>query len=176
MQSDGQILGAPVANDAIAEIGSTCLLMRTRLISRVIAGIYEEQLRPFGIGAAYFVLLVAIYQRQPATRAEIGRFQHQVRSVLTRNLKVIMSEGWVEEKLGLGDGRRRPLMLTKAGIDLLRSSEPVWRAAQAQAKALLGSDGVTVVNLVADRIIGTDIVDVVAPARSGANPLFRPTR
>lgn len=49
MQSDSQKLVGPVANDAIAEIGSTCLLMRTRLISRVIAGIYEEQFRPFRI-------------------------------------------------------------------------------------------------------------------------------
>ena len=46
-----------VGKDVIAEIGSTCLLMRTRLISRGIAGIYDEKLRPFGIGAAQFASL-----------------------------------------------------------------------------------------------------------------------
>jgi hypothetical protein len=75
MQSDSQTPDGVVGKDVIAEISRTCLLMRTRLISRVIEGIYDEQLRPFGIGAAQFVLLVAIYQLEPATRAEIGRFQ-----------------------------------------------------------------------------------------------------
>ena len=169
MQSENQILGGPVANDVIADIGSTCLLMRTRLISRVIASIYEEQFRPFGIGAAQFILLVAIYyQRKPVTRAEIGRFQHQERSILTRNLKIIICEGWAEEKPGFRDGRSRPLMLTMTGIDLLRRAEPAWQAAQAQAKALLSKDGVIVVSQVANRIMGTDIVDVVAPGAVGS--------
>jgi hypothetical protein len=78
--------------DVIAKMGGTCLLMRTRLISRVITGIYDEKLQPFGIGSAQFALLVVIYQIGPATRAEIGRFQHQNRSVLTRNLKVMLAE------------------------------------------------------------------------------------
>src|ERR1700688_3652766 len=108
MQSDSQTPNRVGGEDVVAEIGSTCLLMRTRLISRVIAGIYDEQLRPFGIGAAQFVLLVAIYKVEPATRGAIGRVLHQDRSILTRNLKLIISEGWVVEKQGLGDGRSRP--------------------------------------------------------------------
>jgi hypothetical protein len=67
MQSDNQTLDRGAGKDVIAEIGSTCLLMRSRLISRVIAGIYDEQLRPFGIGAAQFVLLVEIYKMEPAS-------------------------------------------------------------------------------------------------------------
>src|SRR5450759_5791874 len=96
-QSDGQPLVRAVGTEVIADIGNTCVLMRTRLISRVITGIYNEKLRPFGIGSAQFALLVVIYQIEPANRAEIGRFQHQHRSILTRNLKVILSEGWAEE-------------------------------------------------------------------------------
>ena len=139
--------------DVIADMGSTCLLMRTRLISRVITGIYDEKLRPFGISSAQFALLVVIYQVEPATRAEIGRLQHQDRSTLTRNLKVILSEGWVEETRYGADGRSRPIVLTRVGKDLLRKAEPAWRAAQVQAKDLLGKDGVIVVMDIADRII-----------------------
>jgi hypothetical protein len=60
-------------NDVIAEMASTCVLMRTRLISSVITGIYDEKLRPFGIGSAQFALLAVIYQIEPATRAKIGQ-------------------------------------------------------------------------------------------------------
>jgi DNA-binding MarR family transcriptional regulator len=138
MQSDGQTLDRVIGKDAVA-----------------ISGIYDEQLRPFGVGAAQFVLLVAIYKMEPATRAEIGRVQHQDRSILTRNLKLIISEGWVEEKQGLGDGRSRPLGLTKAGMELLCRTESAWRAAQARAKTLLGADGVVTVIDIADRIVET---------------------
>ena len=153
MQSDSHALVRVIGKDVIAEMARMCLLMRTRLISRVIAGIYDEQFRPFGIGAAQFVLLVAIYKMEPATRAEIGRFLHQDRSILTRNLKLIISEGWVVEKQGLGDGRSRPLVLTTAAMGLLRKTEPAWHAAQAQAKALLGKDGVIAIVDIANRIM-----------------------
>jgi DNA-binding MarR family transcriptional regulator len=130
------------------------VLMRTRLISRVITGIYDIKLRPFGIGSAQFILLAVIYQIEPATRAKIGRFHHQDRSTLTRNLKVILSEGWVEEIQDQADGRSRSILLTKAGIDLLLKAEPAWQAAQSQAKALLGKDGVIAIMDIANRIMG----------------------
>lgn len=153
MQSDSHALHSGVGEDVIAEMGSTCLLLRTRLISRVIAGIYDEKLRPFGIGAAQFASLVAIYQIQPATRAEIGRFLHQDRATLTRNLKVILSAGWAVEIQGLADGRARPLVLTKAGTELLNRTEPAWQAAQAKTKTLLGENGVITVIDIAKRIV-----------------------
>src|ERR1700753_2218820 len=84
------------ADDAIAEMANSCVLMRTRLISRVVTAIHDEELRPFGLGSAQFALLVVIFRIQPATRSEIGRFHHQDRSTLTRNLKIILSEGWAE--------------------------------------------------------------------------------
>ena len=158
-QSDGQSLVRVAGKEVIADIGSTCMLMRTRLISRVITGIYDEKLRPLGIGSAQFVLLVVIYRIEPATRAKIARFHHQDRSTLTRHLKVILAEGWAEEvkyqadAQSRPDGRSRPIVLTKAGKDLLRKAEPAWQAAQSQAKALLGKDGVTAVTDIANRIM-----------------------
>jgi DNA-binding MarR family transcriptional regulator len=137
----------------IAGITNACLLMRTRLISRVISGIYDKQLRKLKISSAHFALLVAIYQVQPATRAEVGRHQHLDRSTLTRHLKVMLLEGWAEETRYGADGRSRPIVLTKTGMDLLREAEPAWRAAQAEAKDLLGRDGLVAVMDIAGRIM-----------------------
>jgi DNA-binding MarR family transcriptional regulator len=146
---------AKMVEDMIAEIDSACLLMRTRLISRVTTGIYDKHLRDFGISSAQFALLVAIYQAQPATRAEIGRHQHLDRSTLTRHLKMILSEGWAEETRHGADGRSRPIVLTKRGSDLLRQAETAWRAAQAEAEDLLGKNGSTAVMEIANRILNT---------------------
>ena len=96
---------------------------------------------------------MVIFRIQPATRSEIGRFHHQDRSTLTRNLKIILSEGWAEEDPDQGDGKRKPIVLTQAGKDLLLASAPAWRSAQAKSKAVLGEDGSVAVMSMADRIM-----------------------
>jgi DNA-binding MarR family transcriptional regulator len=141
--------------DVIAEMNSGCVLMRARLISRVLTAMYDEALRPFGIGSPQFALLVIIFGIQPATRAEIGRHHHQDRSTLTRNLKILLSEGWAAEVEDQGSGRGRPIVLTKAGKDLLVKGAPTWRAAQARAKVLLGEDGVTAITDIANGIMNS---------------------
>jgi DNA-binding MarR family transcriptional regulator len=137
----------------IAKMGSACLLMRTRLISRVVTGIYDEQLRPFAISSAQFALLVGIYQVQPATRAEIARQQHLDRSTLTRHLRSILSKGWAEESRYGANGRSKPIVLTPAGTNLLHRAEAAWEAAQVQAKDLLGKDGIIAAIDVTSRIM-----------------------
>src|SRR5271170_4068877 len=141
--------------DVIAEIDNGCVLMRARLIARVLTALYDEELRPFGIGSPQFALLVIIFGIQPATRAEIGRYYHQDRSTLTRNLKILLSEGWAEEIPGEGGGRGRPIVLTKAGKDLLVKGAPTWHVAQARAKALLGEGGVIAITSIADGIMNS---------------------
>ena len=81
------------------------MLIRTRLISRVITGIYDEKLRPFKIGSAPFAVLVVICQIEPTTRAEIGRILHLDRSTLTRTLKEMLSEGWARTAQTVEAGR-----------------------------------------------------------------------
>jgi DNA-binding MarR family transcriptional regulator len=129
----------------LAEITHHCLLTRTRKISRIVTGIYDQELRPYGINSPQFSLLVVISRLGPASRAEIGRENAQDRSTLTRNLQCLLSEGWVEEVLSDTGGRRRPIVLTKAGNELLQNAAPAWRTAQTQAKRILGKVGVTAV-------------------------------
>ncbi len=131
------------------------MLMRARLISRVLTGIYDEELRPLGIVSPQFALLVIISEIEPATRAEIGRYHRQDRSTLTRNLKIILSEGWAQEVHDEGDGRGRPIVLTKAGRDLICKGAPAWRVAQARAKGLLGEGGAIAIMDIANGIMNS---------------------
>src|SRR5271167_2257246 len=139
-------------NDVIDEMNASCVCLRARLISRVLTGLYDEGLRPFGIGSAQFALLGVIFEIEPATRAEIGRFHHQDRSTLTRNLKLIFSSNWAEEVQEEIAGRRRPIVATKLGKKLLVDTAPAWRKAQGRTKALLGKGGVTAVTKIADSL------------------------
>lgn len=120
-----------------------------RLLSRVVTAIYDDKLRPFGITAAQFILLLQI-SRRPITRANIARLQHLERSTLTRNLRAILSEGWVQEVREHANGRTRPLALTAAGIELLLNAQPEWLAAEAHTIELLGKDAMLAVISIAD--------------------------
>src|SRR5271165_3577856 len=126
--------------------------MQARLLSRSITGIYDERLQSFGISAAQFVLLSLINQTEPVTRADIARMQHLERSTLTRNLKTILSAGWIQEVSDGADGRSRPLALTSVGKKLLFNARLAWLEAQAQTKALLGNDGMMAIVNIADRL------------------------
>jgi DNA-binding MarR family transcriptional regulator len=138
------------AKTVIQEVTRECLVTRTRRISRVLTSIYDGELRPYGINSPQFTLLVVIFRLGPASRAEIGRQNHQDRSTLTRNLQLILAQGWVEETDNPAGGRAKPIVLTQAGIDLLHRAAPAWRVAQTQAKAVLGDAGVAAIMDIAD--------------------------
>jgi DNA-binding MarR family transcriptional regulator len=140
--------------DALAnEINRECLLTRTRQISRVITSIYDQHLRPFGINAPQFSLLVVIARLGEASRGEIGRQNHQEKSTLTRNLQLMLSEGWIMETAASNSrGGGRAIAITKAGRKLLSEAAPAWRAAQKLGKDLLGESGVAAVKSIAKRL------------------------
>lgn len=143
---------ADMADDIVNEITRNCLLTRTRQISRVVTGIYDEVYRPFGINAPQVSLLVMIARLGSPTRAEIGRQNRQERSTLTRNLQLMASNGWIEEGPHEEGGRKKAIMLTKAGRKMLHDIGPAWREAQRQGKALLGERGAAAIKSIADEI------------------------
>lgn len=126
--------------DLTDEITRQCLLTRTRSISRVITSIYDQEMRPFGVNASQFSMLVLIAHMGNASRAQLGRANHLERSTSTRNLQLMLADGLAEEMLP-EKGRSRPIVLSQAGRELLASAMPAWRAAQAKATRLLGEDG-----------------------------------
>lgn len=126
----------------VDEVTRLCLMTRSRRISRVVTSLFDQELRPYGLSSSQFSLLVLIARMDGASRAEIGRTNHQERSTSTRNLQLVLDQGWAEEIIP-EKGRSRPIMISKAGRDLLAEAMPAWRSAQAKAAQLLGGDGVT---------------------------------
>ncbi|WP_331375781.1 MarR family winged helix-turn-helix transcriptional regulator [Sinorhizobium chiapasense] len=144
----------------VGEVTSNCVMTRTRRMSRVITGIYDQALRPHGVNASQFSLLVLIAKLGGASRAEIGRANYQDRSTLTRNLAPLLSEGWVEEMASEAGGRSRPVFISETGKELLVSAAPAWRSAQAKARDLLGEEGVSAIVGVADSLPPGDLASL----------------
>lgn len=135
------------------EIFRQCILTRARQISRVLTAAYDQALRPHGINATQFALLVVLHELGPISRADLGRRNHQDRSTLTRNLQPLLAQGWIAEDVAeAGDGRSRPLSVTRDGKALLKRAAPAWERAQDAAKALIGDDGVGAIMGIASRL------------------------
>ncbi|MFL6682932.1 MAG: MarR family winged helix-turn-helix transcriptional regulator [Paraburkholderia graminis] len=137
----------PVEQDCTAheapsrQIARSCLLTRARQISRFLTSIYDDALRPFGIVASQFSLLVMIAEFGPMSRSDLGRRNYHERSTLTRNLQPLIAQGWVAEGAPGSDGRSRPLSLTHEGNALLTNAANAWAAAQSHATRVLGEGG-----------------------------------
>jgi DNA-binding MarR family transcriptional regulator len=138
--------------DIANQITANCLMGRTRYLSRVLTGIYDEEVRKFGVQATQVTLLATIAAYGPARRTDLGRWLHFDSSTLTRNLRVMLANAWVEEVADGKDGRGLPLQVTKAGADLLRSLGPAWHRAQERALGIVGGEGRTAVLGLFDKV------------------------
>jgi DNA-binding MarR family transcriptional regulator len=136
-------------SDVIDQIASECMLVRVRKLNRVLTGIYDAELRPFGLKASQLSLLVLVAKAGPIRRIEIGKILHLDPSTLTRNLKIMLTNGWIQEIADGEDGRGFPVQITVQGRDLVNQIGPSWRKAQTRTEKFLGRDGATLLRMFA---------------------------
>jgi DNA-binding MarR family transcriptional regulator len=133
------------AQAVVDEIARECVMTRWRTTNRILAAIYDEELRPFGLKSSQHSLLVAVTKAGPVRRIELGRLLSLDPSTLTRNLAVMLKNDWIEEVPDEDDQRGAPVQTTAVGRKLLERSAPAWHRAQARAKKMLGSAGVDLI-------------------------------
>jgi DNA-binding MarR family transcriptional regulator len=129
----------------VDQISSECLLGHWRKVSRVLTGVYEAEMRDWGLKSSQLNLLVAVAKAGPVRRIDLGKRLHLDPSTLTRNLKVMLKQGWIEERPDEADQRSSRLKITPKGRRLLESIAPAWKRAQARARQMLGSEGAALV-------------------------------
>ncbi len=128
------------AADLAAEISSNCLGMRTRMLDRVVTGIYDRHLRGSGVRISQVSLLTAIATAGEAGPADLCRWLLMEKSTVSRAVDRMVDQGWIETTEA-ADGRSYRLALTRAGRAKLLSVREPWRAAQAEARELLDAGG-----------------------------------
>lgn len=128
-------------NDGFDPKEYECLLSCSRLLTRVLTGIYDDELRAFGLKATQLNLLAVVARRGPVRRIDIGKRLHLDPSTLTRNLKIMLTNGWIKEITDGEDGRGSPLEVTTKGRDLLYQIVPSWQKAQHRTQRLIGDNG-----------------------------------
>jgi DNA-binding MarR family transcriptional regulator len=123
-----------------AEIVGSCLAGRTRLLNRAITSLYDDSLRDAGVTAAQLTTLSFIHELGPIAPGEIAKRLMMEKSTLSRNLGRLERNGWVSVAQGEA-GHTQVVTITRRGRSVVEKALPMWRAAQARARELLGSGG-----------------------------------
>lgn len=118
---------------------SLCMLNNARRAARAVSRRYDRLVRSFGLKAAQFSVMILVREHPGKTTGELADVFSIERTTLVRNLALLEKNGLV---LGqpAGGGRGRTYILTEAGADMLEQALPIWRKAQADMEAELGTE------------------------------------
>lgn len=123
-----------------AEVAESCLAFNLRRADRLITQLYDDALRPTGIRATQYALLVGLRAMEPATMSTVSEQLGMDRTTLTRNLKVLENAGLAASEPG-EDQRERRIVLTSHGHRALQAAYPLWKTAQNRVAKRLGQHG-----------------------------------
>jgi DNA-binding MarR family transcriptional regulator len=136
---------------SIETIASACIAGRLRILNRVVTNLYDDAFRPFGLKLSQGNILAVTAKLGTARPADVCDLLELDTSTLSRNVERMVANGWLEI-LPDEDGRSHPFRLTEKGKRLMERAVPAWEKAQAQAKKLLGEEGVALLNSAIKRI------------------------
>ena len=122
-----QILGMDIALDL--SICATCHCLAARRRARAITRLFDEKLRPHGLRATQFSVLVGLALGGPRPIGALAEALGLEHTTLTRGAALLERNGWIATDQST-DGRERPLRLTPAGRAKLEEAFPAWREAQ----------------------------------------------
>ncbi len=144
----------PAKNDA-KEIARTiahdCVGVRVRMLNRIVSRIYDDRIRHHEIKISQLNILVAVTLRGPIQPSKIGRLLSLEKSTLSRNVKRMEENAWIEFLPGEG-GNSYLLRVTRRGQSLLKKVWTDWQAAQQEVETLLSTKEITTVKQMVNRI------------------------
>ena len=115
-----------------------CASFNFRRTARAVTRMYDMAMQESGIRSTQFTMLVGIAKNQPVSIGALADVLVIDRTTLTRSLRLLQKEGLIRiSKRSVM--RQRFLTLAPKGARALARSLPVWRKAQEQFVATVGS-------------------------------------
>lgn len=116
---------------------SACTCANLRKAARAVTQIYDLALQPSGLKATQFTLLATLSQQGTLPVSTLAEALVMDRTTLTRNLKPLITKGFVSAEPG-DDRRTRMVSLTPQGEAALDSALLLWRNVQSKFAGALG--------------------------------------
>lgn len=115
----------------------SCACFNLRKVTRVVTQFYDDMMRPSGLRATQFSLLVAALRVGPVSVTRLAGQIAMDRTTLTRNVELLQKRGWIEVTAG-EDRRTRIVTITAQGNAALARALPLWKKAQSHVVETLG--------------------------------------
>src|SRR5919198_3659700 len=123
----------------LAQEGASCVCFNIRKAARAVTQLYDERLRPFGLGSTQLSILGKTLILEPVTVTRLAEATVTDRTTLTRNLRLLEQQGFIRVDLG-NDRRERQVRLTDRGREVLAQVYPIWQEVQAEVATRFGSE------------------------------------
>jgi len=121
---------------------SACTDTQAHQLARLVRQHYDAELGKAGLRTTQYWLLAEVLAHGPVRPCDLAEAMSLSPSTLTRNLKPLVSTGWLELGPGI-DGRTRSVRITAAGRRKCAEGLPHWTAAQARVHRLIGNRNVS---------------------------------
>jgi len=132
-------------HDTMKPIKLPCYCGSIRQASRIVTQLYDQALKPSGLKITQFGILRLLSAYPGLTTGEIAEALAMDSTTLTRTLKIIQENAWIEATPG-EDRRERHWSVTPAGKERVGEAVPLWKNAQKEFAQLAGDvdlDGLT---------------------------------
>ncbi len=118
-----------------------CLCATVRRAGRLLTRRYEEALQPAGITVSQFELMMTLRAAQPIGQTALATLLDIDQTTLSRNIKVLLRERWIEESAAAQDARRRSYSLSKLGAEVLAEASRCWQRVHDEMARVLPMTG-----------------------------------
>src|SRR6185295_19173779 len=106
-----------------------CTNFKLRLLSRAMTRHYDAYVIGTGLKITQYSLLSIVVHEGPIQPVELARQTKLDASTLTRNLRPLLAQGWLEMGPG-ADARSRSIVATDAGRAKHTEAHRAWKQAQ----------------------------------------------
>lgn len=136
MATDTHREGLETARRVIHE----CLAGRIRLLSRVVTGRYDAELRDAGLTANQMTILAVVAMLEQTSPTEMQPYLMMDASTISRNVARMIESRWLAT-IPAEDRRSHYLVVAPEGFRLLAEAAPAWERAHRWAEEQFGSEG-----------------------------------
>jgi DNA-binding MarR family transcriptional regulator len=127
---------------AVGPQRSACIDTKLHQLARLVGQLYDAELSKVGLRTTQYWLLTEVRAHGPVRPCDLAEAMSLSPSTLTRNLKPLISTGWLALGPGM-DGRTRSVRITTSGDRKCAEGLPHWSRAQARVHQLIGSRNVS---------------------------------
>ena len=117
-----------------------CFNLMLRQADRVLTSHYNAYLSDCGIKVTQFSVLRSLWYLQQCSQQQLEKVLLVDQATLTRSLKPLIREGYVERTPDPSDRRVMLCSLTDSGRTLYQQAEKQWQRAQQSVEQKLGPD------------------------------------